>query len=376
MYQMLIRWLAIVAMVGLLSACGSSSSSSSPEDAEDSFAAVAAIISTFIEDQAEVDGVGLILVDREQGVIHEEAFGDNEIDSIFAIASVSKISVAAIMMALHDEEHIDIAEPINTYLDWGDRYPDLTTEHLLSNHSGLPGLMTHGLPYPPHTCMFLPDGNLLDCAEAIYTDTDLDDVVDPNTEYRYGGGQWHLAGAVAEEATGWTWWQMVDELLVQPCDLDVFEFGNPFGPAELGYPQFDGTPESLPGQANPNIEGGAISHIGDMGKLLLMHLNDGLCGDNRVLSEVSAQLMREDRRGPAGTLEVDGLGAGLGWQITIPDDASDPTLFHVPGAFGSVAWIDTERGYGGYITMDADTVAGVTLWSMIRPQIEAILDAE
>jgi hypothetical protein len=41
---------------------------------------------------------------------------------------------------------------------------------------------------------------------------------------------------------------------------------------------WDGTPDSLLGQSNPNIEGGAITNLADYAKLLQVHLNDGYCG--------------------------------------------------------------------------------------------------
>ncbi len=379
MHVVIARWCAIGALAGILVGCGSSSSSADESTLD--FGPVAALVDDFVADSENVDGVGLIIVHRDDGVLHEEAFGTNTIDTTPVIASVSKVAAAGILMTLDDRGDIDfdIDEPIETYLDWGDRYPGVTTEHLLSNVSGLPGLFSHGLPYEPHICMFIPDGDLIDCAQTIYDDTNLEDVVAPDTAYRYGGGQWQLAGGIAEIVSGWTWWQMVDELLAQPCDLAVFEFGNPYGIAfdtEGGHAPYDGTPESLIGQDNPNIEGGAISNIADYGKILMMHLNDGMCGDNEVMSAEAVATMRIDRSGNAGTEDNNGSGYGLGWQINLPDDDSAPTLFHVPGAFGSIAWIDLARGYGGYITMDADTVDGITLWSIIRPQIEAILDAE
>jgi CubicO group peptidase (beta-lactamase class C family) len=100
----------------------------------------------------------------------------------------------------------------------------------------------------------------------------------------------------------------------------------------------------LKGLDNPLIYGGAISNLQDMAKLLLLHLRDGKCGDSHVLSEALVAAMRVVR---TGTLMVpQDWGYGLGWCIT-----QTPTYLEI-GAFGSVVWLDIERGIGGFMAID------------------------
>jgi hypothetical protein len=85
----------------------------------------------------------------------------------------------------------------------------------------------------------------------------------------------------------------------------------------------------------------------DYAKILLMHLNGGLCGENRVMSEDSVAFMQVDRGGEFG------VPYGMGWWIVEPENADEaPTIFYDPGAFGAVSWIDTERMIGGYVAID------------------------
>ena len=47
-----------------------------------------------------------------------------------------------------------------------------------------------------------------------------------------------------------------------------------------------------------------------------------------------------------------GRGYGLGWWVPPPAQGQEPTFFDDPGAFGSISWIDTERGYGAFVALE------------------------
>src|SRR5690606_4209518 len=124
--------------------------------------------------------------------------------------------------------------------------PGVTVAQMLSNSAGLVGLRDGSLdsPYP---CQFLPAGTLQDCARAIATTTaDAGEAIPPDREFRYGGGQWQLAGGVAEAVTGRSWAELVRRTLADPCGLGSLGYTNHFerfgmlrGP--LVYPAaFDG----------------------------------------------------------------------------------------------------------------------------------------
>ena len=67
--------------------------------------------------------------------------------------------------------------------------------------------------------------------------------------------------------------------------------------------------------------------------------------------------MRDVRSAPNTLGEIsllygDDLGYGMGW-ITIHEEGDvAPTLFFDPGLWGSVAWIDIKREYGGVVLFD------------------------
>ena len=112
----------------------------------------------------------------------------------------------------------------------------------------------------------------------IYSADDSADIVPPDTEFRYGSGQWQLAGGIAEVVSGRSWAELIDETYVEPCGLDVLAYTNHYlamfvrgGSMEgaVAYPGFiDGDLANIPGASNPNMEGGGTPLSRTMGNLV------------------------------------------------------------------------------------------------------------
>jgi CubicO group peptidase (beta-lactamase class C family) len=179
------------------------------------------------------------------------------------------------------------------------------------------------------------------------------------TQFSYGGTQWQLAGAVAEHVTNSTWGQAFDRYLAGPCELEVFEYGNMW--TVMG--DWTGSPDSLLGQANAHIEGGAITNLQDYAKILLMHLRGGRCGDTQVMSPESVAFMQDNRAAAVG------VNYGMGWWV-LPGNGQRSTIVYDPGAFGAVSWLDMERGIGGYVAIDDYTRADPgAVYALVLDQI-------
>ena len=181
----------------------------------------------------------------------------------------------------------------------------------------------------------------------ILVQNELPDSREAGAAFDYGGSQWQIAGVTASIVANSTWNQLFDKYIGEPCGLEVFTYGNPWEELSFaGTTSFDGVSvESMPGQHNPQIEGGGISNLADYAKLLQIHVNGGYCGDTQVLSEDSLAAMREN----IGST-VDGLPVpyGMGWWIR----PLMPGVYTDPGAFGAVSFIDVNRGIGGYMAID------------------------
>lgn len=332
--------------------------------------------------ELELEGATVVVVHADAGIVHHRGYGAFEANRISFIASSSKVLTAGVLMRLHDEGVVDVDAPISTYLaDWGPREHDPTIAQLLSNSSGMLGLLDNPA-YAPYICQYLVAGTLLECGRTLSTADDAAVTVPPDTAFRYGGAQWQLAGALAVHVTGQSWDALLEDTYRTPCELDVLGYSNPFQMSILNggidaatrYPEFfAGDPADLPTTDNPNMEGGGYTTVLDYGRLLLMHLRGGVCPGGRVLSPESVERMQRDRIAEwGGEIEVQGYDAyGLGWWSR----HSEPGVVLDPGSFGAVPWLDVNRRYGAMVMLESRVRNGLRAQRRLRPLLDAAMDA-
>jgi CubicO group peptidase (beta-lactamase class C family) len=334
------------------------------------FSEIAPIVQGFVDERG-LNGAGLVVVDRDDGIVHEEYWGEFGPDRVSLFASSSKSIVAGVLLRLADQGLLDMDAPIADAVDWGAGNPAITPAQLLSNSSGLVGLGPNPA-YLPYICQFLPQGDLATCGSSIFTTPDDDgDIVAPDTEFRYGGGQWQVAGALAEAVSGKSWAELIDETYGEPCGAASLGFNNhwtQFGPIAFTYPDdFDGDLSTLVPTDNPNMEGGGYSTATDYAKVLLMQLREGRCGDTQVLSPASVQRLHSDRiTGIYANSGQDTPGYALGWYV----DRGPGGYLTDPGAFGSRPWLDLADGYGVYLVIEADGGTGSELQERLAGPID------
>jgi CubicO group peptidase (beta-lactamase class C family) len=333
------------------------------------FSAVTPIVDAAIVEH-DLSGAALVVVERDAGIVHEQYWGDFGPDRVSLIASSSKMVVAGVLLRLADEGLVDLDAPVADVAEWGAGNPAITPAQLVSNSSGLVGLGPNPA-YPPYVCQFLPNGNLQDCAASIFTTTADDaDVIAPDTEFRYGGAQWQVAGAVAEIASGRSWDELIEQTYVETCGADSLAFNNHWTQFGVGfdYPTgFGADPSTLATTDNPNMEGGAYVTPSDYARLLLMLLRDGRCDDAQVLSPASVERMLADRIGEVYDGSDNGAGYGLGWFV----DRSSGRRTD-PGAYGSVPWLDIDAGHGAFLVIEG---AGQVGNELARQLFDPVADA-
>ena len=323
------------------------------------YSAVDAAFQEFVDNHDVLDGISYVLVDKE-GTTHTAVFGDHTEDLITMLASTSKVPAVMAIMALDEDPDVEfsIGEPVSTYLPFDGVYADRTVEQMVSNTSGIPGLRLldqygdfggRTLADFNHLCQMLgnPFVNFEICGR-ILVQNELPTSNPAGSVFDYGGSQWQIAGMTAAIVNNSSWNQLFDEYIAEPCGLEVFTFGNPWEElffSNFAYTSFDGaTVASLPGQHNPQVEGGGITNLADYAKLLQVHLNGGYCGEIQVLTEASLASMRQDR----GSLTFNPTPYGMGWWIS----SDEPGVYTDGGAFGAVSFLDMNTGIGGFIAID------------------------
>lgn len=348
------------------------------------FSEVDGAFQAFLDESAVFDGISYVVVDAN-ATLHTETFGDHTEDLVVMLASTSKVPAVMTLLALDEDPSVSFSvdQPVSTMLPYEGVYTDRTIVQMVSNTTGISGLSalnSYGNPFGQtledlnHLCTFA-DSDFVEfeaCGEQLLTN-ELAATQPAGNSFDYGGSQWQAAGVTASVAANTTWNQLVDQYLGAPCGLEVFTFGNPWQELNFGISSFDGSVESLPGQSNPHIGGGAITNLADYAKLLQVHLNGGFCGDQQVLSQTALDRMRVDR---GGTVSINPTPYGMGWWIS----SDNPGVYDDPGAFGAISFIDVERGIGGYIAIDdysrEDAGAPVALVRQtIIPLIQAVIDS-
>ncbi len=380
-------WLALVASV--VAGCSSSNASSPPAadaaaDGEVSgldFGAFDSAVDAFLTAN-HLAGASAVVVQKDLGIVHEKGYGAFAADRLYLIASSSKVMSVGILMRLVDEGKLDINAPISNYLSaFGTFKTDITVAQLVSNSSGLVTLADNPL-YAPYLCQYLNSGTLTDCAKAIYTADDSADIKPPDTKFDYGGGQWQLAGGIAEVVSGKPWAELVKEAYVDPCGTPSIGYNNQYEEAysysdggvsaALSYPPFFVSDAgSLAPTQNPSVEGGAYTTAHDYGKILLMHLRGGMCDGGRVLSESSVAVMQQDRIGTVyggSTTDPSFAGYGLGWWV----DRAHPGVVADPGAYGAIPFMDVPRKYAVMILLEASAADGSELLPKVKPSLDAL----
>ena len=141
-------------------------------DAAD-FAEVATTMDDVVAEQG-LEGAGLVIVQHDDGVIHEHYSGDFDADRISLLASASKMVTAGVLLRLADDGVLDLDAPVADVVDWGAGNPEITPAQLLSNSSGLVGLVDDPT-FAPYICQYLASGTLSECAREIFTTTADDD---------------------------------------------------------------------------------------------------------------------------------------------------------------------------------------------------------
>lgn len=360
---------------------------SKPVPPELNFTAFDSAIDSFLSSN-QLAGASAVIVHKDYGIVHERGYGTFDADRLYLIASSSKMLSVGILMSLVDSGALNVDAPISQYLGtWGNFKDNITVAQLVSNSSGLVSL-TDNPTYSKYLCQYLHVGTLADCAKAIYIADDAADRIQPDTQFHYGGGQWQLAGGIAEVVSGKRWATLVNETYVNPCNTPSLGYSNHFtlaagesstagdagSQAGTGYPQFfKADTANLPATENPSIEGGAYVTARDYGKILLMHLRGGLCDKNRVLKEQSVARMQEDRIAKAysGITTSSSLaGYGMGWWI----DRNNAGVVVDGGAYGAIPWLDNSRKYGALVLLEANSTLGGKLFAAIKPTTDAVFD--
>jgi CubicO group peptidase (beta-lactamase class C family) len=299
---------------------------------------------------ANLPGASVIVI-RDGQVLYEQAFGGYGLQQRVAIASATKWLSGAVIARLVDRRVLRWDDSIGQYLPNAPADKRAITLRQLFSHSS-------GLPAGEVAC--IGEANLVfqNCVDQILS---VPLSYAPGTRFAYGGNSMHVAGRLAEIATGLRWDQIFRNEIATPLGMSETDYGfNSVAPGTIEV-------------SNPRIAGGARSTLRDYARLAQAFVQRGQFGGQTWLSAgLVEQLIEDQTRGApvlSSPLETSiGYGIGL-WREQV-DSAGRATMLSSPGAFGFYPVFDREAGFAGvFLTQNLlrNVEAPVrAMWSDVR----------
>jgi CubicO group peptidase (beta-lactamase class C family) len=317
----------------------------------------------------------VVAIARNGKLIYFKAFGQADAakgvpmatDSIFQLASMTKIQAAVGALALTEQGRLPLQSKLSDYfpafgtMQVGVPAADgkFTTEaqarpiliHDLFRHTS--GITYGGRPDggSPMAALW-PSGsaaqNMGSAAQMVDNITKLPLVFQPGTVFEYGLS-FDVLGAVVEKITGKTLGGHLSDALWKPLKMN----DTTFRPTEAqlarvarAFPNnpLDGKPQSIAAlQRQPSFDCAGACAFGTMGDYIRfgqMLLNGGSLDGVQVISPATVQLMTSNHLGPGISNRVanvephrGGYGFGLGVAVRM-----EPGLAAVPGNPGEFSW--------------------------------------
>jgi CubicO group peptidase (beta-lactamase class C family) len=312
----------------LLAISSSGCLSTKRQNQADKYTHTIAQMTSFIHKQMrknKIQGLSIALVD-DQTVIWAEGFGYADLahkvpataDTIYKIASITKLFTATAIMQLEEAGKVDLDQPLSTYLpDFSirSRFPKsiVTPRSIMCHHSGLPSdlLSFFWNDNPPSLAQ------IQDALKDEYL------AAPPNYIFSYSNVGYLLLGQLIEEVTGEDYAQYVETNLLEPLGMNSSMF-NPSAELKPRIAKcYRGKKEEAASSINPLAAGGLYSTVRDLSSLIKMVFADG----SNVLAPVTLNQMFKPQNENV-PLDLD-IKLGLGWFLGGQDlNYAGKTLAH------------------------------------------------
>lgn len=268
---------------------------------------------------------------------------------MFLLASFTKPLTATLVMQQVERGAISLEVPVAEYIPGFDQNGKgtVTTRHLLSHSSGLPGRI---------------DDHFETYDELIELLCKQGPEFEPGTKSNYCNVGFTVAVELLRRATGKELNELGREQLFGPLRMSRTQMMRGDGWQNDLVPIFDDDLKVIDDMSPPAADwpvlgaAGACSSAGDIAVLCQMMLNGGAYGDVRVLSPVTVQRMIEpqfpwwdspERLTGTAVERQQALSKGLGWMVRGPShyrgsDVMSPRAFFQGGTWGMRAIADPE----------------------------------
>jgi CubicO group peptidase (beta-lactamase class C family) len=277
------------------------------------------ILKELAKSDANTHAVTVALV-NDQRVLWAEAFGSIDktrslaptIETLFCMASLSKIVAAVAVMILVDRGLIELDAPLVRYVkDFhmadGEAYRDITVRMLLNHSSGLPG--THF----PNILTTVPiSGYATQVRDALATEH-LKHA--PGEMVVYCNDGFTMIELLIAQVTGQPYTDFVKTEILEPLGMRHSRFAlERFDPGSFA-PGLDAAGQPEPQEYVNVYSSGLFSTPSEIGRLAMMFLNGGSLAGRRLLSAAAVAAMSRDQTEglPFNPITDHDFHCGLGW---------------------------------------------------------------
>lgn len=283
-------------------------------------------------------------------------------DDKVPVGSITKALTATLAMILVSDGDLDLDQPVNGPLpELGHGLGDqLTLRHLLGHTGGLAGELDEQFALTLSARRYVAE-----CCERLPL------VDQPGRSFSYSTAGYVLVGRLIEAATGMSWWEAVDTILLRPLGIDpVFIAGptaaRPTAPIVTGHSVnlVTGSVRAVDQVLAPaEAAAGALALSAlDLVAFGRLHLADT---DGELLSAAVAKEMREpvERARPFGLADGWGLGFALfrqgGTEWLGHDGTSDGTWCH----------LRINPAAGTVVALTTNSTTGLALWEALVSEL-------
>ena len=287
------------------------------------------VLTAWLEWQMAYGGTPGVPPGLSMGIVHDQqlvwargfGFADAEArtpatpDTLYRVASISKLFTATAVMQLRDAGKVRLDDPITAYLPWFEIKSEhtgsvpITVRHLITHTSGLP--REAGAPY-------WMDANFPDWSMVREKLSQQTQTLAADTRWKYSNLAVALAGEVVASVSGEPWSEYVRRNVLEPLGMTKTLATTP----APGHPALAvGYTRCLPGQARARSPwsdlkaiapaAGITTSVADLAKFAMLQFRDGPAGGAQILR---GSTLREMQRPHWIDLNWE-QGWGLGFSI-------------------------------------------------------------
>ena len=283
-------------------------------------------------------------------------------DTLFQIGSISKSFVGLTLLQQREEGKLDLNKPIVEYLPWlkiNSKFDSITTHHLLSHTSGLPGAPL-----------------LLDALLA-----ELWTTYAPGNRFLYSNTGYNILGFIVEAVEKRSFADTLRDRLLKRLGMDASfpvitndlraRTAVGYGPLNSDRPSPQNGPLAESRWIEMDMAAGSITSTpGDMAKYIRMLLNRGALPQGRLISEDTFNLFVK----PHVKSPFRGEDASYGYGLWTSDINGHTRLRHTGGmvAFSSSIDADLTAGVGGFASVNASLRGGYRPVAVTRYAVDLL----